>query len=198
VLLLFGGGLSLAAAVSANGVDAFIGEQFRGLAGVPLWVLVGVITLVIVWMTELTSNTATAAALVPIIGGVASCWGLDPMVLAVPAALAATCAFALPVATPPNAIVFGSGHVTVAQMARAGRRAQRARDRADHGLRRDAGRPGPRLTAGDFDAGGGDPAPQREGCGGASRVSWPRRTRPRPRRRSGPRAGSARSRPRWR
>jgi solute carrier family 13 (sodium-dependent dicarboxylate transporter), member 2/3/5 len=120
VLLLFGGGLSLAAAVTANGVDAFIGQQFRGLAGVPLWVLVGVVALVIVWMTELTSNTATAAALVPIIGGVAVVLGLDPMVLAVPAALAATCAFALPVATPPNAIVFGSGHVTVAQMARAG------------------------------------------------------------------------------
>jgi solute carrier family 13 (sodium-dependent dicarboxylate transporter), member 2/3/5 len=120
VLLLFGGGLSLAAAVSENGVDTYIGEQLGGLAGVPLWLLIGVITLVIIWMTELTSNTATAAALVPIIGGVAVVLGLEPTVLAVPAALAATCAFALPVATPPNAIVFGSGHVTVAQMARAG------------------------------------------------------------------------------
>jgi solute carrier family 13 (sodium-dependent dicarboxylate transporter), member 2/3/5 len=120
VLLLFGGGLSLAAAVSANGVDAYIGEQLGGLAGVQLWLLIGLITLVIIWMTELTSNTATAAALVPIIGGVAVALGLEPTTLAVPAALAATCAFALPVATPPNAIVFGSGHVTVAQMARAG------------------------------------------------------------------------------
>jgi solute carrier family 13 (sodium-dependent dicarboxylate transporter), member 2/3/5 len=120
VLLLFGGGLSLAAAVSANGVDVFIGEQLGGLAGVPLWLLVGAIVLAIIFMTEFTSNTATAAALVPIIGGVAIVIGVDPIMLAVPAALAATCAFALPVATPPNAIVFGSGHVTVGQMVRAG------------------------------------------------------------------------------
>jgi solute carrier family 13 (sodium-dependent dicarboxylate transporter), member 2/3/5 len=120
VLLLFGGGLSLAAAVSENGVDTYIGEQLGGLAGVQVWVLIAVVTLAIVLMTELTSNTATAAALVPIIGGVAIVVGLDPMTLAVPAALAATCAFALPVATPPNAIVFGSGHVTIGQMARAG------------------------------------------------------------------------------
>jgi solute carrier family 13 (sodium-dependent dicarboxylate transporter), member 2/3/5 len=120
VLLLFGGGLSLAAAVSANGVDTFIGERLGDLAGAPLWLLVGAIALAIVVMTEFTSNTATAAALVPIIGGVALAVGIDPVLLAVPAALAATCAFALPVATPPNAIVFGSGHVTVAQMVRAG------------------------------------------------------------------------------
>jgi solute carrier family 13 (sodium-dependent dicarboxylate transporter), member 2/3/5 len=120
VLLLFGGGLALAAAVSANGVDTYLGEQLGALAGVPLWLLVGVITLTIILMTEFTSNTATAAALVPIIGGVAVVVGIDPLILAVPAALAATCAFALPVATPPNAIVFGSGHVTIGQMARAG------------------------------------------------------------------------------
>jgi solute carrier family 13 (sodium-dependent dicarboxylate transporter), member 2/3/5 len=120
VLLLFGGGLALAAAVSANGVDTYLGEQLGALAGVPLWLLVGVITLTIILMTEFTSNTATAAALVPIIGGVAVVVGIDPLMLAVPAALAATCAFALPVATPPNAIVFGSGHVTIGQMARAG------------------------------------------------------------------------------
>jgi solute carrier family 13 (sodium-dependent dicarboxylate transporter), member 2/3/5 len=120
VLLLFGGGLSLAAAVSANGVDTFIGERLGALADAPLWLLVGAIALAIVVMTEFTSNTATAAALIPIIGGVALAVGIDPVLLAVPAALAATCAFALPVATPPNAIVFGSGHVTVAQMVRAG------------------------------------------------------------------------------
>jgi solute carrier family 13 (sodium-dependent dicarboxylate transporter), member 2/3/5 len=120
VLLLFGGGLSLAAAVSANGVDTYIGEQLGGLAGVRVWLLVAIITLAIILMTEFTSNTATAAALVPIIGGVALVVGIDPLTLAVPAALAATCAFALPVATPPNAIVFGSGHVTVGQMVRAG------------------------------------------------------------------------------
>ncbi|MTV26726.1 DASS family sodium-coupled anion symporter [Nitriliruptoraceae bacterium ZYF776] len=120
ILLLFGGGLSLAEAISGNEVDAFLGEQLGALADVPLWVLIGVVALSVVLLTELTSNTATAAALVPIIGGTAVALGLDPIQLAVPAALAATCAFALPVATPPNAIVFGSGHVTVTQMARAG------------------------------------------------------------------------------
>ena len=71
-------------------------------------------------LTELTSNTATAAAFLPILGGVAVGLGTGPMLLVVPAALAATCAFMLPVATPPNAIVFGSGHVTIGQMMRGG------------------------------------------------------------------------------
>ncbi|MFA9431453.1 DASS family sodium-coupled anion symporter [Egicoccus sp. AB-alg2] len=120
VLLLFGGGLSLAAAVSENGVDEFVGQQLQALSNVPVWVLIAAVVASVILLTEMTSNTATAAALVPIIGGSAAVLGLDPVALAVPAALAATCAFALPVATPPNAIVFGSGHVTVAQMARAG------------------------------------------------------------------------------
>jgi sodium-dependent dicarboxylate transporter 2/3/5 len=120
ILLLFGGGLSLAAAVSANGVDRFVGAQVHALAQMPLWLLVAAVVAGIIVLTEMTSNTATAAALIPIIGGSALALGVDPLVLAVPAALAATCAFALPVATPPNAIVFGSGHVTVAQMTRAG------------------------------------------------------------------------------
>jgi solute carrier family 13 (sodium-dependent dicarboxylate transporter), member 2/3/5 len=120
ILLLFGGGLSLAAAIGENGVDAYIGEQLSALSGVNILVLVAVVTFAVVALTELTSNTATAAALVPIIGGSAVALGLDPILLAAPAAIAATCAFALPVATPPNAIVFGSGHVTVSQMARTG------------------------------------------------------------------------------
>jgi solute carrier family 13 (sodium-dependent dicarboxylate transporter), member 2/3/5 len=120
ILLLFGGGLSLAAGISENGVDAYIGEQLGALADLPLWLLIAVVVASVIVLTELTSNTATAAALVPIIGGTAVALGLDPMQLAVPAAIAATCAFALPVATPPNAIVFGTGHVTVTQMARAG------------------------------------------------------------------------------
>jgi solute carrier family 13 (sodium-dependent dicarboxylate transporter), member 2/3/5 len=120
ILLLFGGGLSLAAAIGENEVDVFLGEQLGALSDVPLWLLIGLVTLTVLLLTELTSNTATAAALVPIVGGTAVALDLDPLQLAVPAALAATCAFALPVATPPNAIVFGSGHVTIQQMARAG------------------------------------------------------------------------------
>ncbi len=120
VLLLFGGGLALAAAVTANGVDAFVGSRLARLSEVPLPVLLLLVVATIVALTELTSNTATTAALVPVVAGTAVVLGLDPMVLAVPAALAATCAFALPVATPPNAIVFGSGYVTIPQMVRAG------------------------------------------------------------------------------
>ncbi|MGI8650229.1 MAG: SLC13 family permease [Rubrobacter sp.] len=120
VLLLFGGGLSLAAAVSATGVDQWIGDSFAGFAGIPILLFVVAVTAAVIFLTELTSNTATAAALLPIFGGVAVGVDLDPLLLVVPAALAASCAFMLPVATPPNAIVFGSGHVTILQMVRAG------------------------------------------------------------------------------
>jgi solute carrier family 13 (sodium-dependent dicarboxylate transporter), member 2/3/5 len=120
VLLLFGGGLALAAAVADNGVDLFVGEQLAQLSTLPVPVLITIVVATVILLTELTSNTATTAALVPVVAGTAVVIGLDPMVLAIPTALAATCAFALPVATPPNAIVFGSGFVTIPQMVRAG------------------------------------------------------------------------------
>ena len=120
VLLLFGGGLALAAAVTENGVDLFVGSVIAQLTAVPLIVLIAVVVVSVILLTELTSNTATTAALVPVVAGAAILLELDPLTLAVPAALAASCAFMLPVATPPNAIVFGSGHVTIPQMVRAG------------------------------------------------------------------------------
>ena len=120
VLLLFGGGLSLAAALRANEVDTFIGEQLAGLGGMRFVLLIGVLVGVVIVLTELTSNTATAATLIPVAAGVAIALGMDPLLLTVPVALAATCAFSLPVATPPNAIVFGSGRVTIGRMVRAG------------------------------------------------------------------------------
>jgi solute carrier family 13 (sodium-dependent dicarboxylate transporter), member 2/3/5 len=120
VLLLFGGGLSLATAVQTSGLDLWIGEQLDALAALPILLLILGITAVVVGLTELTSNTATAATFLPILGGLAVVNGIDPLILVVPAALAGTCAFMLPVATPPNAIVFGSGHVTIGQMVRAG------------------------------------------------------------------------------
>ena len=120
VLLLFGGGLALAAAVSGNEVDVFVGQQLAQLSAVPIPVLILAVVATVILLTELTSNTATTAALVPVVAGTAVVLGLDPMVLAIPTALAATCAFALPVATPPNAIVFGSGFVTIPQMVRVG------------------------------------------------------------------------------
>ena len=120
VLLLFGGGLSLAAAIAETGLAAWLGGQLSGAGALPPWALVGLVVALVVVLTELTSNTATAAAFLPVLGALAASTGTDPLLLLVPAAAAASCAFALPVATPPNAIVFGSGHVTVGQMARAG------------------------------------------------------------------------------
>lgn len=120
ILILFGGGLSLAAALRANGVAELIGAQVAGLATVPGPLLVLTVVAGVVFLTELTSNTATAATLVPLLAALAPGLGLDPLLLAVPAALAASCAFMLPVATPPNAIVFGSGRLTIADMSRAG------------------------------------------------------------------------------
>ena len=120
ILVLFGGGLTLASAVQSSGLDVWLGTQVSALGVLPVVLLVaGVVTLVIA-LTELTSNTATAATFLPILGGVGVGLGFDPLLLVIPAALAATCAFMMPVATPPNAIVFGSGHVTIAQMVRAG------------------------------------------------------------------------------
>jgi sodium-dependent dicarboxylate transporter 2/3/5 len=120
ILILFGGGLSLAAAVKANGVAEFIGTTVTALGAVPPIVLVLVVTTTVILLTEFTSNTATTATLVPILAALAPGLGVSPYLLIVPAALAASCAFMMPVATPPNAIVFGSGELTIPQMCRAG------------------------------------------------------------------------------
>jgi solute carrier family 13 (sodium-dependent dicarboxylate transporter), member 2/3/5 len=120
ILLLFGGGLSLAAAISRHGVDAWLASGFASMAEAPaLWVLLAVTTLV-VFMTELTSNTAVANTLIPVMAAVALGLGQPALPLILAVALAASCAFMLPVATPPNAIVYASGHVSIAQMMRAG------------------------------------------------------------------------------
>jgi len=120
VLLLFGGGLCLARAVGDTGLAEYIGTQVEGLGVLPVLLLVAGVSLIVLMLTELTSNTATAATFLPVLGGVAVGIGVDPLLLLVPAALAATCAFMLPVGTPPNAIVFGSGYVTIGQMVKAG------------------------------------------------------------------------------
>jgi len=120
ILLLFGGGLSLAAAIGANGLDHYIAAGFSGLAGAPLWLLIGAVVLVIIAMTELSSNTAVANTFIPVLAAVATGIGIAPMPVLLAATLAASCAFMLPVATPPNAVVFGSGYLRIADMARAG------------------------------------------------------------------------------
>ena len=120
ILLLFGGGLSLAAAVQANGVDEFIGNQTSHFAGMPPVVQVLVVTTLVIFLTELTSNTATTATLLPVLAALAPGLGVHPFLLIFPAAISASCAFMMPVATPPNAIVFGSGELTIPQMVKAG------------------------------------------------------------------------------
>jgi sodium-dependent dicarboxylate transporter 2/3/5 len=120
VLLLFGGGLSLAAAIQQTGLAAWIGTSLEGVGTLPVLVVTAAITLVIIFLTELTSNAATAATFLPVVGALAVGIGHSPMLFAIPTVLAASCAFMLPVATPPNAIVFGTGRLSIPQMARAG------------------------------------------------------------------------------
>ena len=120
ILILFGGGLSLAAAIADTGLAAWLGGTLGALDALPLLGLIAASVALVIFLTELTSNAATTAAFLPIIAALAVEFGVPPMLLAVPAGLAASCAFMLPVATPPNAIVFGSGLVTIGQMVRMG------------------------------------------------------------------------------
>lgn len=120
VILLFGGGLSLAAAVKATGLAVWIGNEMAIIGTFELIFIVFILVALVVFLTELTSNTATVATLLPILGALAIASGIDPMMLFVPVAISASCAFMLPVATGPNAVVFSSGQVTIPQMATAG------------------------------------------------------------------------------
>jgi solute carrier family 13 (sodium-dependent dicarboxylate transporter), member 2/3/5 len=120
VLVLFGGGLSLADAIQSSGLATWLGASLEGLRVLPLFVIVLLVTTLVTFLTELTSNTATAAAFLPLASSLAIAIGTDPVMLAVATTLAASSGFMLPVGTPPNAIVFGSGRLTIPQMARAG------------------------------------------------------------------------------
>lgn len=120
ILILFGGGLSLAAAVTQSGLDQAIGQLVLGFEHWPTLLLLALTVVTIILLTEMTSNTATAAAFLPILAAGAIGLAENPLLFVIPAALAASCAFMLPVATPPNAIVYGSGLLTVPIMVRAG------------------------------------------------------------------------------
>jgi sodium-dependent dicarboxylate transporter 2/3/5 len=120
VLILFGGGLALAAATEANGVAAYIGSLAKDLGGWPVVaVVLGVVALT-TFMSELTSNTAQVATMLPIVAALAPALGVPPGLLLVPVTMAASLAFMMPVGTPPNAIVFGTGLLTIPDMMRAG------------------------------------------------------------------------------
>jgi sodium-dependent dicarboxylate transporter 2/3/5 len=120
VLLLFGGGLSLAAAISDSGLSSWIGQQVSGLRSLPTYWQITLIVALIVFSGELTNNLAAVVALMPILFEVALGMDVDPQLLCVPAVIAASCGFMLPVATPPNAIAFATGHIRLGQMVRAG------------------------------------------------------------------------------
>jgi len=121
VLLLFGGGLTLSALLKETGTSVFLAEGAAGLLqGAPLFLLLLVIVLFMVMLTEVASNTASSALMVPIFASIAEAMGISSTIMTVVIAIAASCAFMLPVATPPNAIVYGSGYIPQSQMMRTG------------------------------------------------------------------------------
>ncbi len=120
VLLLLGGGIALAAAVGKFGVGELLAGQLTQFRDVPPLLMTAIIVALIIFLTEITSNTATTTSLIPIFSAMAIGMGLNPLSVIIPATIAASCAFMLPVATPPNAIVFGSKLISIPQMARAG------------------------------------------------------------------------------
>ena len=120
LLVLFGGGLSLAASIGSSGLGGWIGQALTVLENVPSIVLILAVATMIIFLTEITSNVATTSTFLPVVGAVAVALGITPIALTIPVVLAASCAFMLPVATPPNAIVFGSGKLTIPDMIRAG------------------------------------------------------------------------------
>lgn len=121
ILLLFGGGFALAGAFQETGLSRYLGEVFaaRVSEAHPL-VLVAAICLLLTFLTEVTSNTATTEVMLPVLAGAAGGMSVHPLLLMLPATLSASCAFMLPIATPPNAIIFGSGQIEMRQMVRAG------------------------------------------------------------------------------
>jgi sodium-dependent dicarboxylate transporter 2/3/5 len=120
VLLLFAGGIAIAKAFTINGISGAIGDALSGVTRLSIIVIIGIVALTVTFLTEITSNTATTALLMPILAAASLGAGIEPALLMLPAALSASCAFMLPVATGPNAIVFGSGRITVQQMVREG------------------------------------------------------------------------------
>ncbi len=120
LLLLFGGGIALSAGFKASGLTIWLGGQLEFLVDLPVPLMVAGLCLSVTFLTEITSNTATTALMLPVLASLAQRTGTDPLLLMVPATLAASCAFMLPVATAPNAIVIGSGGISQARMARAG------------------------------------------------------------------------------
>ncbi len=120
ILILYGGGIAIAKAFGQSGLDELIASSLTGLANVPVLLMIALVCFSVTFLTEVTSNTATANLILPILAATAAAAAIDPRLVMVPATISASFAFMLPVATPPNAIVFGSGELTIEQMAREG------------------------------------------------------------------------------
>jgi sodium-dependent dicarboxylate transporter 2/3/5 len=120
ILLLFGGGFAIAGGFRQTGLDVALGNAIRPYLNIAPILVVALVSLLVTFMTEITSNTATAAALIPIMIGTAGALGLNPLLLMAPTTISASFGFMLPVGTPPNAIVFSSGYVPMSKMIKAG------------------------------------------------------------------------------
>ncbi len=120
VIILFGGGLSVAAAFRSSGLAQWLGEQLALLEGFPLFAIILIVAFTVNFLTEVTSNVATASIMLPVLAALAETIGIHPYLLMIPATMAASCAFMLPIATGPNAIVFGSGELKINDMVQAG------------------------------------------------------------------------------
>jgi sodium-dependent dicarboxylate transporter 2/3/5 len=120
ILILFGGGIAIARAFDSSGLSSLIGESVHGWRTWPPLAVIGTLSLATTFMSEFTSNTAASNILMPILAGAATAGGINPALLMVPATLSNSLAFMMPVGTPPNAIVCGSGHVRIADMVRYG------------------------------------------------------------------------------
>lgn len=120
IVILFGGGFALAGAFKDSGLSAWVGGQLQGVSTLPPLLIVLIVCLMVTFLTELTSNTATAQILLPLLASLSVAIGVNPLLLMIPGAISCSCAFMLPVATPPNAIIFGAGRVQVSDMAKAG------------------------------------------------------------------------------
>ena len=119
-MILFGGGICIASAFVSSGISQIIGEALAALSTVHILILLGTICLSVTFLTEITSNTATTALLMPVLAAAGVGAAIDPRLLMVPAAMSASCAFMLPVATGPNAVIFSSGLVPIKAMVREG------------------------------------------------------------------------------
>lgn len=120
IILLFGGGFALATAFSSSGLSQFIGDNLKGLSAIPIFLLVIIISAIINFLTELTSNTATTQMILPILATVSVAIGVNPLLLMIPATLSASMAFMMPVGTPPNTVVFASKRLRISDMAKTG------------------------------------------------------------------------------